>query len=148
MQAPVTNHGTHVIYVRGKSIPPGETRMCEVAAVAPPVHSDDLSNAEIIEKMLTHSAPQLSRDILPTLDADILQELIAAETAGKNRKTVIEAAHECLLQLSASVIAADQFAVTVKSASDAELAEMLASGDYTHQPAFEAIIRNEQDARA
>ncbi len=95
MRLPVTNHGTTMLHVGGKVIRPGETRHIDESLVpddlkpAASQASEDAPDDPLLA-LLDGSVKEIE-GALAGLSSAQLDELEAAEEAGKTRKGVIAA---------------------------------------------------------
>lgn len=88
-KVPFTNTGTTPVYSSdGKLVPPGETRM--VDQLAPPPAPEGTPEPEPLLGLLDNNIAEIVPH-LANLDRTALDTLMAAERAGKTRKTLIEA---------------------------------------------------------
>ena len=83
MKKAITNTTAAIMFVAGKMINPGETRTVEVKETPTPSSFTGTIN---IESILSSPVAKLD-EVLAPLKQDALQQLIAAEAAGQNRKT-------------------------------------------------------------
>ena len=85
MKKAITNTTAAIMFVAGKMINPGENRTVEVKETPTPSSFTGTIN---IESILSSPVAKLD-EVLAPLKQDALQQLIAAEAAGQNRKTAI-----------------------------------------------------------
>jgi hypothetical protein len=96
-EIPFHNDGQNTRYVAGIAIPPGEVRMVpenRVPRVAPQAAAPELAadpEAEALERLLEHSVREMG-DLLPEIEAGLLDRLEAAEQAKEKPRSTLLAA--------------------------------------------------------
>jgi len=108
MTVPIHNPTPNIRYLLGVAIPPGETRVFDKRSLprhlwTEPRAVDPVAPEPTVLDLLEGNARAVSTAIIDLPEAD-LNTLIAAETAGKGRKTVISALQKALLERAAEAV--------------------------------------------
>jgi len=89
-EIPYTNTKDHVVHIGTKAVRPGETRMVD-ESMLPDAHKRGGEAPPEPEQTLIDRPVKEIAEALPNLSDAELDELLAAEEAGKTRKSLLEA---------------------------------------------------------